>query len=85
MAMATSVKRKLTGIDLSGNPELMTSCGNQLASIGLSLNTRLRLIGIDNMPSLTEVCVWTTPFPPEGVRVLMDYSPNAFFTTQCSN
>ena len=77
----------LKSLDLRANTalELMTSCGNQLANIDLSLNTRLRLIGIDNMPSLTEVCVWTTPFPPEGVRVLMGYSPNVFFTTQCSN
>lgn len=73
-------------LDLSANTELevMTSCGNRLSSIDLSLNTKLQLIGIDNMPYIREVCVWTTPFPPPGVKVLMDYSPNAYFTTSCS-
>ena len=77
----------LKSLDLRANTalEIMTSCGNHLAGIDLSLNTGLRLIGIDNMPTLTEVCVWTTPFPPEGIRVLMGFSPNAFFTTSCSN
>jgi len=43
------------------------------------------VIGIDNMTSLGEVCVWTKPFPPEGIKVLVSFSPNAFFTTECIN
>lgn len=77
----------LKSLDVGVNTELtlMVSCGNQLSSINLSQNTKLKLIGIDNMPGMDEVCVWTLPFPPEGVRVLMGYSPNVYFTTECSN
>ena len=77
----------LKSLDLSVNTALvvMACCGNQLSSINLSQNTKLRVIGIDNMASLREVCVWTKPFPPEGIKVLMGFSPNAFFTTECSN
>jgi hypothetical protein len=77
----------LKSLDLSVNTALvvMACCGNQLSSINLSQNTKLIAIGIDNMTSLREVCVWTKPFPPEGIKVLMGFSPNAFFTTECSN
>jgi len=36
------------------------------------------------MPSLFKVCVWTTPFPPEGVDVDTTGSPNVYFTIDCS-
>ena len=36
-------------------------------------------IVLSDMPSLGEVCVWTLPFPPEGVTVDTTGSPNAFF------
>jgi hypothetical protein len=77
----------LKSLDLSVNTALvvMACCGNQLSSINLSQNTKLIAIGIDNMASLQEVCVWTKPFPPEGIKVLLGFSPNAFFTTKCSN
>jgi hypothetical protein len=77
----------LKSLDLSVNTALvvMACCGNQLSSINLSQNTKLVAIGIDNMTSLREVCVWTIPFPSEGIKVLMSFSPNAFFTTECSN
>lgn len=77
----------LKSLDVRVNTELvlMVSCGNQLSKIDLSQNSKLKLIGVDNMPTISEVCVWTMPFPPEGVRVLMGFSPNVFFTTECSN
>ena len=77
----------LKKLNLRVNTTLVTmvSCGNQLSTLDLSQNTKLRLIGFDNMPSMGEVCVWALPFPPEGVKVLMEFSPNAFFTTTCSN
>ncbi len=77
----------LTTLDLSNNPGLvyMISCGNQLTSLDLSHNPMLVKIGFDNMPMLRDVCVWTLPFPPPGVAVLMDYSPNVVFTTGCSH
>lgn len=75
----------LTELDISGNWLLtaMISCGNQLTSLDISNNPELLKIGFDNMPSLFEVCVWTTPFPPPGVVILADYSPNVYFTTEC--
>ncbi len=77
----------LKNLDLSVNTALvvMACCGNQLSSINLSQNTKMVAIGIDNMTSLWEVCVWTKPFPPEGIKVLVSFSPNAYFTTECSN
>jgi len=76
----------LTNLDLSANTGLtkMVSCGNQLTSLDISKHSALVVIGVDNMPMLTEVCVWTLPFPPQGVVVLQGYSPNIEFTTTCS-
>ena len=76
----------LTSLNLSANMglTLMVSCGNQLSRLDISKHTALTLIGVDNMPMLTEVCVWILPFPPEGIIVLQEYSPNIEFTTACS-
>jgi len=76
----------LSSLDLSANSGLLTmiSCGNQLTSLDISMHPTLTLIGVDNMPLLTEVCVWTLPFPPEGVTVLRGFSPNIIFTSSCS-
>lgn len=76
----------LSSLDLSNNLQLtrMISCGNQLTTLDVSRNAKITTLGIDNMPSLTEVCVWTLPFPPEGVRVLMDFSPNLVFVRDCN-
>ena len=41
-------------------------------------------LNIAEMPTLFEVCVWTLPFPPEGVEVDTTGSPNVYFTTECS-
>ena len=77
---------RLTSLDLSANIALveMISCGNQLTSLDISKNTSLRKIGFDNMPMLMEVCVWRLPFPPAGVTTLQDFSPNVYFTNQCT-
>ena len=40
--------------------------------------------GVDNMPMLTEACVWILPFPPEGIIVLQGFSPNFNFISTCS-
>jgi hypothetical protein len=62
----------------------MISCGNQLSYLDISMHPNLTRIGVDNMPMLTEVCVWTLPFPPEGIVILQDYSPNIEYTTGCN-
>lgn len=71
----------LTSLNLSANIQLthMISCGNQLLRLDVATNTRLTTLGIDNMPTLLEVRVWTLPFPPAGLTVLMGYSPNVEF------
>lgn len=76
----------LTSLDLSANTglTLMVSCGNQLTRLDISKHTSLTLIGVDNMPLLTEVCVWTLPFPPEGITVLQGFSPNINYITTCN-
>jgi hypothetical protein len=76
----------LTHLDLWANTALSTMicCGNQLTSLDISQHTALTKIGYDNMPMLTEVCVWTLPFPPAGVVVLREFSPNVTYTTSCS-
>ena len=76
----------LTSLDLSANTGLtkMVSCGNQLTTLDISMHPTLTVIGLDNMPMLTEVCVWTLPFPPEGVTVIMGLSPNINFITNCN-
>lgn len=76
----------ITSIDLQFNTDLvkMISCGNQLTSLDISNNIALKLIGFDNMPMLTEVCVWTLPFPPPGISTLQEFSPNVAFTESCS-
>jgi hypothetical protein len=37
-----------------------------------------------SMPSLYKVCVWKMPFPPTGVTVDTNGSPNVYFTMDCS-
>lgn len=77
---------QLSRLDLSPVASLSTmiSCGNQLSYLDISLHTGLTKIGVDNMPMLTTVCVWTLPFPPEGIVVLHGFSPNIEYTTGCS-
>ncbi len=77
---------QITSLDVTYNRNLTTliSCGNQLTSLDISANTSLVKIGIDNMPSLHEVCVWTLPFPPPGITVLSGYSPNVIFSNECN-
>jgi hypothetical protein len=36
------------------------------------------------MPNLFKVCVWEMPFPPASIQVVIEGSPNAYFTTDCS-
>jgi hypothetical protein len=74
----------LTSLDVSNNTSLLElHCqNNQLTSLDVSNNTALQWLSIYDMPTLHEVCVWTLPFPPEGV-VVSD-SPNVYYTTDCS-
>jgi hypothetical protein len=57
---------------------------NLLAELDLSQNTALTWINISDMPTLKQVCVWVTPFPPNGVGIDKTGSPNVYFTTECT-
>ena len=78
---------QLSSLDVSINPGLVEFyCdGNQLTSLDISNNTALAWVYLSDMPSLYEVCVWETPFPPAyGHLVVTENSPNIYFTTECS-
>jgi len=83
----------LISLDVTHQLDLgILSCGgNQLTSLDLSNNSKLGGYGftscrleIGHMITLEEVCVWTMPFPPVGFPVCAVGSPNAYFTTKCS-
>ena len=80
---------QITNLDVSKNTNLgQLWCDyNQLSSLDISNNFDLRmgLVWLDHMPMLTEVCVWTMPFPPAEMEIDTAGSPNVYFTTDCSN
>ncbi len=76
---------ELTSLNISNNTELDTLvCGANdfVTALDISQNTDLVFINIGGMQSLTQVCVWTIPFPPQGVEIYNE--PNVYFTTDCS-
>ena len=87
---------QLSSLDLSNNKELrwLDCSENPLTELDISNNKNLGksgpgknwdpAIGLYDMPALGRVCVWTMPFPPEGVTIDTTGSPNVFFTTDCS-
>jgi len=77
---------KLTSLDVSNNPilEYLNCDCNQLTRLDLSNNNTLKMIKLRDSPNLHEVCVWIMPFPPEGVDVNTEGSPNVEFKN-CSS
>ncbi len=82
-----AMKSFLTELDISQNYylEKLICEENQLQSLNISQNTNLLKVGFDNMPMLLKVCVWKLPFPPPGIAVLMGFSPNVVFYTNCGS
>ena len=78
----------LTTLNVSDNIFLnRLECeANKLTSLDISKNTLLEFLNISEMSSLFKVCVWITPFPPEGkyFDLYSEGSPNFYFTTDCS-
>jgi len=73
--------------ELSGNTSLLEfyCSGNPLTTLDISNNTALGWVYLRDMPTLYEVCVWETPFPPNNIPfVSIEGSPNVYFTTECS-
>ncbi len=77
---------KLTSLDVSINVmlEYLTCSYNQLTTLDISNNTNIQELGVSNMPTLYEVCVWITPFPPAGVYIEASDSPNMYFSDECA-
>ncbi|GAG57221.1 unnamed protein product, partial [marine sediment metagenome] len=75
----------LSSLDLAKNRILKyldcSGCG--LQNLDISNNKALKELFIEGMPALHEVCVWITPFPPDGVEVHTYDSPIVIFTTEC--
>ena len=85
LAYFTCNNNRFQGLNVSANAKLrlLITCGNYLNYLDVSNNQQLFRLGIDNMPGLTAVCVWDLPFPPPGVSILMQFSPNVKFITGC--
>ena len=73
-------------LDLLNNTALtfLRCRGNLLTHLDVSNNNSLIRLSIDEMPTLTEVCVWELPFPPEDVEIDTTDSPNVCFETDCN-
>lgn len=79
-------RNQIDTLDVLNNTALnyLRCKGNQLTHLDVSNNNSLRVLGIDEMPTLTEVCVWELPFPPEGLTIDTTGSPNVCFETDCN-
>ena len=77
---------RLTDLEISENTELRyLICGyNNFTSLNISTNSNLVELKIDHMSALHKVCVWTLPFPPQGVIVDTSDSPSVYFTIDCT-
>ncbi len=77
---------QLSSIHLTNKQSLRhLYCGyNQISSLNISNNFNLWILDVTEMPTLGEVCVWVTPFPPEYILVNSSGSPSVYFTTSCS-
>ncbi|MDX2430880.1 MAG: hypothetical protein QNK35_08100, partial [Bacteroides sp.] len=74
-SMDVSVCKALTRLDCDFN---------RLSTLDLSNNIDLKQAGLRFNPNLQKVCVWTMPFPPEGVNISTEGSPDVFYTSDCS-
>jgi hypothetical protein len=72
-------KNQLTALDVSNQHDLRRLfCGNNLlTSLDIYHNSNLGVgwedyynLELDSMPGLQKVCVWTMPFPPDGLKAL---------------
>jgi hypothetical protein len=72
---------RLTELDLSNNEALeeLDVCKNLISTIHLCCNKTLSKIQLSEMPNLEKVCVWTLPFPPEGVYLDIAGAPGITF------
>ena len=76
----------LRSLDVSACPRLtdLFCARNQLSRLDISGNLFLRRLDIEDMPALSEVCVWSS-FTKGSMRYIGDYgSPGVCFQTDCN-
>jgi hypothetical protein len=64
--------------------DIYSDSTNPISSLDISKCTSLTHLFCRDMHTLAEICVWETPFPPDGLQVYTKGSPNVYFTTDCS-
>jgi Leucine-rich repeat (LRR) protein len=77
---------QLTSLNVNGCNALkeLVCSGTPLTSLNISTNTALETVDLAWMTTLYDVCVWVLPFPPAGVDVNTEGSPNVNYTTDCA-
>lgn len=77
---------QLTSLEVSNNSALgiLNVSDNQLTNLDISKNAALTEIDLSGNIDLSEVCVWTIPFPPVGYVCKTEGCSNVNFTTGCS-
>jgi hypothetical protein len=81
-----SANYHLESLDVTGNRELsyLNNYYNySMVSLDLSSNSKLDTLILVENTGLKKVCVWTLPFPPEGLVVELDENHTIDFTTDC--
>lgn len=75
----------ISSIDLSHNLGLqdLDGCRNSLISLDISNNQELEKILLAEIHTLKQLCVWTLPFPPQGVYMDIAGDPGIVFTDEC--
>jgi Leucine-rich repeat (LRR) protein len=78
---------QLTSLNVNGCNALkeLVCSGAPLTSLNISTNTALETVDLEWMTTLYDVCVWVLPFPPAGVEVNKEGSPNVNYTTDCAS
>jgi hypothetical protein len=76
----------LESLNLNGNLNLnlLYCAGNPMTDLNLSVHGKMKSLSLIDMPNMSEVCIWTKPFPPYWMELDTTGSPNVFFTTECS-
>lgn len=75
----------ITSINTSNITDLQEfyCSSSELRTLNIFQNTKLTILDISEIPSLSKVCVWIMPFPPQGVQLDFTGSPSVYFTTEC--
>lgn len=76
---------QLTELDVSGclNLRILSCGGNPLLKLNLSTNTSLEILVLEEIFSAPEICVWSLPFPTDGVTVYGEEAGEFHYRLEC--